>query len=344
MSCDLLVLLVWVPTAITLNGCRLSSYSVALYLFHGSNTVSYILQTFTLYLLLWVSYDRFLGLWYFKRFHEVQTRRVFRNRMVLTVVVCVATHLKHLLQVEVTCSGSIRDVDGTCEGVWVIDDELHYLGRHTVLEMLLWVARGLLVLAAPVVFVLTFNVGVVVGLVRRRLHNTAATPKTRRQAFAGIYIALTFSATFVVSAVPIAVYSAFYADKIHKCHGSPSEEILRAVANLLMLGEHLTHFLFLSFNETFRTELQNYVASLLRHTRDAFRHACSRLRPQERALDVTPSAAPAQESVPSVFISTPEVRSEDGSGVPLQHMASLSPLDASYQTPRASTFTIEEVI
>ncbi|XP_071536829.1 uncharacterized protein [Panulirus ornatus] len=352
VSTDVLVLVLSIPTAISLNGCRISSYAEALYLVHVSYSIFYMAQAFTLYLILLITYDRFLGLWYFKRFKDVQTRRVFRSRMAVTVFLCVAMHLQHLFQVEIKCSSNTEEQDGECrEGIWIINDCLHYLGRKTVLDNILWVLRGLVVLAVPIVLILAFNVAIIVGLVRRRLHNMASTPRSRRQAFSSIYIALAVSAAFFVCNIPISVYSAIYADKTDNCHGSFSEEIFRAVANLLMIGEHLIHFLFLSFNDSFREELQRHILSAGRRIRDALQHStptfCSCLGPQKKDGDVT-----GQDPAPPIFfISMPEVTEAGGGedlkcpGTALQILAPSDTLRPNDLTQlRSSTSTIEEVL
>nr|XP_045594725.1 probable G-protein coupled receptor AH9.1 [Procambarus clarkii]XP_045594726.1 probable G-protein coupled receptor AH9.1 [Procambarus clarkii] len=334
LSSDVVILVVSVSTVITLNGCRLFSYSVAIYFAHFFFTLFYILQTFTLYIILWISYDRFLALWNFKRFHDVQNRRVFRIRVIVTALLCVVIHLKHLFEVQVTCSesrewnGGTEDPSEGCEGgIWVINDDLHYLSRKSSWRVVLWVLRGLLVLVAPIILVLVFNGGIVAGLVHRRLHNAASTIRTRGQAYSSIYIALAISATFILCTVPATVHATFYADNINNCRGPYSEEVFRAVANLLLIGEHLTHFLFLSFNETFRIELRTLLRAMRLSILKVYRQSrcCSCYGLPRRKSPPAPAALPSQHSPPVFIISSPDAilqGPEGGSSIALEVISS----------------------
>ncbi|XP_069955307.1 probable G-protein coupled receptor B0563.6 [Cherax quadricarinatus] len=367
ISCDLLILVISIPTAITVNGCRLFSYSVAVYFAHIFFTFFYIIQTFTLYVILWISYDRFLALWFFKRFHEVQGRRVLRSRVLLTMSLCILMHMKHLFDVQFMCVKSseiVKEPDEWCEGgVWIIKDDLHSLSRKNVWTHLWWVLRGLVVLVVPIILVLVFNVGIVVGLVHRRLHNTAATTRTRGQAYSSIYISLAISATFVLCTVPITVHATFYAENIVNCTGPYSEEVFRAVANLLLIGEHLTHFLFFSFNETFRSELKTYLMAGRHRVLSAFSQSCFSQRKKSTVSPATSCPSQYPGGPPQLIISPPEGSAETNSkdpreapihsNIPLRNM-SLSDLDHptkpsirhSDQGPpsRSSVNTIEEVL
>ncbi|KAK4299263.1 hypothetical protein Pmani_028438 [Petrolisthes manimaculis] len=272
--CDLLTLSASIPTALTLNGCHLTSYNTALYFAHTFFTAFYILQTYTLYIILWISYDRFLALWAWERFHRAQGRGSLWLRLSLTLLLCVGVHVRHLVDVQVVCWRWVRDhwrpdlaasvSGGGCEGgKWVLQDGLHQEGREKMwAEEVWWVVRGLVVLAAPISLVLIFNAGIIFGMVTRRLHNNAATATTRRHALSSIYITLGVSGTFLTCTLPICLHAILFAANIKHCHGPYSEEVFRGVANILLLLEHLTHVPLLAFNLTFRAEAKKLLNNL----------------------------------------------------------------------------------
>ncbi|XP_042237480.1 uncharacterized protein LOC121876452 isoform X2 [Homarus americanus] len=327
LGTDVAVLLVSLSRVITVNGCRLYSYGVAFYFAHFFFSIFSMFQSFTLFIILWISYDRYLALWNFKRFQEVQSRRVFRIRLCFTIVVCVCSHLKHLLTGEVMCStdgaggsevlgnagvsvnysdhqDSKEFLEPTCEnGSWILKDEVHNLDRNNPWEVLPWVARGLASLIIPIILVVVFNGGIVAGLIQRRLNNSAATPRTRGRAYSSIYITLAISTTFFVCTMPITIYIVFYAET-EDCRGTYSVEVFRAVANLLMVIRHLTHSLIFSFSENFRIELGIFLTGARRKIVSAFgrRSTHGRRLSQKTPNSSRPLTAPSSRLLPKVFV------------------------------------------
>ncbi|XP_063884829.1 uncharacterized protein LOC135113518 [Scylla paramamosain] len=262
LSLDAGVMVATIATILTLNGCHIHSYAMGLFA-HFSFTLFYMFQTFCHYIIVWVCYNRFLALWCFSRFQQTQKPQVIRLRIIFTGVLCVLVNLRHLLDVQVVCMGTAGEVEAAanhtedCEGgAWVILDSLHQSEMTEVWQMAVWIVRGILVIVMPVFLVLVFNTSIIIGLVRRRLHNAASTSRTRDQAYSSIYISLAISFTSITTAMPTVVHALFFATNIKHCHGPFSEEVFRAIANLLLLGEHLTHILFLAINQTFRDELK----------------------------------------------------------------------------------------
>lgn len=199
--------------------------------------------------------------------------------MIFTSLFCIAINLRHLLDVEVDCVQNnkvVEDINHThsCDGdIWIIKDSVRVAEKRAVWQSVYRLVRGLLVIVMPVSLVLIFNFGMVIGLVRRRLFNTAATTRTRDQAYSTIYITLAISFTAVSTAMPTVIHAAFFAKNIKNCHGPFKEEVLRASACLLLVGEHLTHFLFLAISQTFRVEIR----TLLHDTKTCLNTTLARL-------------------------------------------------------------------
>ncbi|XP_066981858.1 somatostatin receptor type 5-like [Macrobrachium rosenbergii] len=277
---DFIIFTVSIPTVKSLNGCNLRSYEYALYFVHVFFTIFYVTQTISLYLILWIAYDRFLAIWNFTRFTEIQKPSVIRMRLTCTILVCILLHLEHLFDVRITCSTVEHCKPGnvTCEltaqqvssehnehtctdGVWFINDGLHYITEKPMWRQIYWVFYGLLVSALPIIVIVIFNLGIVVAIIAQRFKSVSSTARTQRRDLSRIYIILAISVTFVSCTVPTLVHAAFYAQNIENCHGTYSEEVFRAVAHLLLLAEHMTHFVILGFNQVFWNELKK-VASL----------------------------------------------------------------------------------
>ena len=315
LSLDAGVMGISITTVLTLNGCHIHSYAMGVFA-HFSFTVYYTLQTFCLYVIVWVCYNRFLALWCFRRFQQSQKPRVIRLRIIFTCVLCVLVNLRHLLDVQVVCMGAVGEVEAAadhiegCEGgAWIILDSLHQSDMTEVWQTAIWIVRGILVIVMPVFLVLAFNTFIIIGLVRSRLHNSASTRRTRDQAYSSIYISLAISFTSITSAVPSAVHALLFARNIKHCHGPFSEEVFRASANLLLLGEHLTHILFLAINQTFREELKTLLQATKRSISKSLTCITQSATPshQTRPVTVTTHANMKEgPQVPHLVISAPE--------------------------------------
>lgn len=265
LSLDVAVLLLSITTIVTLNGCQIHSYLTALYLVHPFFSVYYMLETFSHYVMVWVSYNRFLGLWYFHLFQHAKQPSVMRRRVAFTALFCVALHLRHLLDVQVVCVNDVGGVKATnhtegCEGgAWMIEDSLHRAEAGDVWHDVDLAARGVLGMIVPMVLVLVFNSGFVVGTVRHRLHNIAATERTRQEAYSTIYITLAFSLSFVTAIMTRIAYLILYSRNAMHCHGTFCEEVFRGASHFLLRFDHLMRILFLSINLTFRAELRTFL-------------------------------------------------------------------------------------
>ena len=187
-----------------------------------------------------------------------------RLRLILTGLLCVGLQMKYFLDVEVLCmsesdEGVIEvtyDTQRCEEGYWF----LHNIYQETEdgdtdrnVMMMVIIALGLIV---PVVLVLVFSVGIVVGMVRRRIQNIAATTRTVQQAYSTIYITLALALTFFINIILTVVYAIVYTENIKSCYESSDKEVFRAAIELFVLTEHLTLTLFLTLSQTFRDELR----------------------------------------------------------------------------------------
>ncbi|KAK8388075.1 hypothetical protein O3P69_020158 [Scylla paramamosain] len=256
-SLDVAILLAAINIAFTFSGCNIPSYSVARYVVHPLFTALYILQGFSNCTIVWLSYDRFLAVWFYHYYYQTQQPLVKKLRIIFTGLFCIAMHLRHLLEVSVLCFTDKEMVEVTnntaCEqGLWYVEDVLQRKGLAMAWEDGMIAARVVLLLIVPAVLVLVFSFGIVVGIFRHRLQNVAATTHTRDQAFSAIYITLFLSFTFIIMIVAGVTFISMHS---LRCHGSFAKEVFRTVFLFLLLGQHTTHIFFLAINQIFRDEL-----------------------------------------------------------------------------------------
>ncbi|MPC41156.1 hypothetical protein E2C01_034741 [Portunus trituberculatus] len=264
------ILLVNIGSITTTDGCELQSYAVALYFAHPCFTAFYAMRLFSHYVVVWLCCDRFLALWCFNLFRQMQQPRVMKLRLILTGLFCIGLQMKYFLDVEVLCmtvsdEGIVEVTNGTqlCEqGYWFIHNIYQEIedgdtGRNVM--MMVIIALGLVV---PVVLVLVFSVGIVVGMVRRRIQSIAATTSTLQQAYSAIYITLALALVFFINIMLTVVYAIIYTENTKSCYASSRKEVFRAATHLLVLAEHLTLTLFLVLNQTFREELRTLLHTI----------------------------------------------------------------------------------
>lgn len=314
LGLDVAVLLASVTTILTLNGCYLHSYTATLYFAHPFFTIYYTLQIFSHYVIVWVCYDRFLAVWYFHRFLQTQQPRIIWLRMIFTGLFCVAIHLRHLLDVEVVCVSDAGVVEatnytGNCEGgSWVILSSKHRTKTVDVWRYVWLAARGVLGMVLPMVLVVIFNSGIVVGIVRRRLHNIAATTRTRDQAYSTIYITLGFSISFVIAVMTSTVYLSLYSKNMKHCHGSFSEEAFRGASHFLLRLDHIIHIVFLAINQTFREELRTLLQATKNYICNVITLLTQTICPSHQPRSSTHSEETVSDGpqVPDVVVSAPQ--------------------------------------
>ncbi|XP_068251094.1 FMRFamide peptide receptor frpr-18-like [Palaemon carinicauda] len=379
---DFFVFTVSIPTIKSLNGCNLRSHAYALYFVHVFFTIFYIIQTISLYLILWIAYDRFLAIWNFSRFNEIQKPSVIRMRLTCTIIICVLLHLEHLFNVKVTCSNvpNCKPGNSTCEtiarlmiaentckdGIWIINDGLHYITEKPIWRQIYWALYGLLVSAIPIILVVLLNLGIVVAIIIQRVRSVSSTARTQRRDLSRIYIILAISLTFICCTAPTLIHATFYANNIDNCHGPYSEEIFRAVAHLLLLVEHITHFIILIFNEVFWQELKKVVALARQYTKNFLWRLTGHADLAENSVDTgtnSPAEVPAVEPMPTAPLPTisvvtgqeesnkDEVTINSASRVLRFHKSTKNDTEESSnslrppeRSPTASMVTLEEII
>ncbi|XP_042224141.1 uncharacterized protein LOC121868003 [Homarus americanus] len=256
---DLLVCLFYIPVCTTVTGCTFSSYAEAFYFSHFGWTLVGITQAMGTYTILWLSLDRFIAVWWYSLYPIIQKKpNLFRNRMVVTITLCIVTHLTYIFTATVDCS--IPDeADGLCtEGTWIVKNGYRNNFEktwHKVYRSLF----GLFIRWVPCCLLLLFNMGLVIGVIRGRVNFPATGNGSGRSGERTLVITMiAITASYILLTLPITVYIMAYAtDVVNRCSGEHPKEVLGAVGNCLQLFEHVIYIVFLvGLNKGFRKELK----------------------------------------------------------------------------------------
>ncbi|XP_069156306.1 probable G-protein coupled receptor B0563.6 isoform X2 [Procambarus clarkii] len=256
---DLLVCVFYIPVITTITGCTFSSYVEAYYFSHLGWTLVGISQALGTYTMLWLSLDRFIAVWMCNLYPRIQSNpNIFRNRIVLTFIVCIFVHLPYIIDAKVDCSSSTK-TDSTCvNGTWIIKTgyQNHFNEAwHKVYRTF----YGLFIRFVPASLLVVFNVGLVIGVARGRVNFPTTAEGSRRAGERTLVITvISITASYILLTLPIIIYVMNYA-KHHsdRCYGNHPKEVLRAIGNSFQILEHTIHIIFfLGLNHGFREELK----------------------------------------------------------------------------------------
>ncbi|XP_063850041.1 uncharacterized protein LOC135094150 [Scylla paramamosain] len=278
---DMALSVFYIPIVVTATGCNFLDYGSALYFAHFGWTTACTFHALGTYVIVFLSLDRFVGVWFPTLFKRLQQPPFgFLHRMVAMVVVCVGVHLPFMVDATVECEGfdeeeiQLSDNSSCPNGSWVSSDGFensfeerwHEVYRYFYNLMVRWLPYGLLA-------VFNFSLVMAVSLGKVRFPGAAATEVTkvdpatgalrsgnRRQArnservLVATVIAMT--ASYVVLTLPITIFlTAFAGTDTDRCSSPSPEETLRHVGNIFQLLEHVLHAVFLVLiNPRFRRE------------------------------------------------------------------------------------------
>lgn len=115
----------YIPVITTITGCDCTSYAEAFYFTHFGWTLIGVCQSFGTYIIVWLSFDRFIAVWMYDIYPKIQQRpNLKRNRLLVTAMACVTFHLVYMVQADVKCKD---EGDEACvQGEWTSVSGYHY--------------------------------------------------------------------------------------------------------------------------------------------------------------------------------------------------------------------------
>ena len=273
--CDILIFISCIPTALSLNGCQIyGSRLNALYLIHGVNTFFYIIQTFSLYNVYFITYDRYQAIYDFEYFNIIKKSKIFFiERIGLSLLLSISLHLDPLINISVHCQDStithitanISSNNNTyitanissnnnntydlCNR-WVIDDGLSEDDENNQ-NLAAWITRGLFSCAIPLFAIITLSCFIISGVVKNEHKINRNNPKNNTRGKRIRNIMILFTCSFIICNFPILFHAAILGKNVDNCHGPFPDEVFRSVSNFLLLFDHMTHIYFLCFHINF---------------------------------------------------------------------------------------------
>ncbi|XP_064096884.1 uncharacterized protein LOC135208526 [Macrobrachium nipponense] len=255
---DLVVCLMNIPIAVTTNGCDIRSYGEAVYFGHFGWSTIEVSQTVSFYTLLFLSYDRFLAVYFYQKFKQQNYAKILRQRYVITIIADIVIHLFYFFNVRIWCKDEMQ-VDHCESGRFLIEDSYRF-NDHTVWREVYFIFHELIIRWIPGLLLVIFNASLVAAIAIGRLSNPTSSHRSKKRDEFRLTITLIgITCSFIICTFPNTIYSIWFAANIkEKCYGD--HEVFRAVSNNLQLLEHVLHIVFLSMlNPSFRNELAHFL-------------------------------------------------------------------------------------
>ncbi|XP_063588684.1 uncharacterized protein LOC134765819 [Penaeus indicus] len=243
-----------IPSVVSLNGCVFWSYSFASYFAHFGWSLETFYQMLSVYILLWISLDRFMAAWNIPLFSRVYKDGVIVKRMVATVSFCVFSHLQKFICAEALClKGDLINCTQ-----FKIRDAVHY-EDESIRTRIFMTLHEISLTWFPVIVLAVLNFGLAIKLYSKNNQNNFTSDYRREKENKAIISLLCFSFTYIFFSTPISWYLIYFHDLENKCYGNWADEVFRGVANIFEIAQGLMHILYLYLlNKKFRMAIISF--------------------------------------------------------------------------------------
>ncbi|CAL4150699.1 unnamed protein product, partial [Meganyctiphanes norvegica] len=236
--------------AILGQGCLFNSYSFAVYYAYiGWNVVS-TLRVISLYLTVWISFDRVLAIWYNAKFYRAQQNKRIIPKLVFAFVFPI------LYFIPMMCSGNVTAYP---EG-WYSQPGYSFSLNKTWYK----VYKSLLVVLAQAIpgsFLVGLSVAIAVGLLKRKIEFEKT--KQNRKFYLSITVLL-INISYVVCTLPYSILAIFFINKREgRCYSEAHIEAWLSVGiSIFMLWHAFNTSIIFVFNKDYQKELMFRIQSL----------------------------------------------------------------------------------
>ncbi|CAL4163869.1 unnamed protein product, partial [Meganyctiphanes norvegica] len=218
---DLLSSFAYLPFVFDKELCLYSSYTYAFYFTHFGWMVADCLRTFSSYVLLFLSYDRFLGIWYPVRFKAIKQKGLSRRMFIVGSLLVVSF-------IPVMCIGHVTSQPGE-----------KWLGLAGIrLSNKTWtpIYKPYLLLIAcllPSMIIVGLSMALIIGIFKKRLFGSKGI-KRKRQFFQTLAV-LVLNITYVMCIIPYLAAVMTYKIEKGKCFGNVKSETMLFVSHTFIL-------------------------------------------------------------------------------------------------------------
>ncbi|CAL4091380.1 unnamed protein product [Meganyctiphanes norvegica] len=253
---DLVGGLTWIPPIILITTCPFTNFSAA-YLYNclGWPTVT-LIRKISLYLLIWMTYDRFLAIWFPSHFKiKVNNSRIVYVKCAFSFTLAFLYFLVRVISCKVECVNVNDNISfDTCPSYERISIEWYNDIRFYFLE----------IITIPVdILLILLSVGLVTGLFLKMGTSGSKNSRKSRQFYQTVAL-LVINISHVLCNLPFRImYKFFHAKEDKHCHSTVQMELFIAVGNCLpLVWSGLNIAVFFLLNKDYKEEMKECLSSI----------------------------------------------------------------------------------
>ncbi|CAL4079454.1 unnamed protein product [Meganyctiphanes norvegica] len=275
--CNLLGALACIPAAFSAGDCIFNNYNMAVYFAHCCWSLVNLTKTLALYVITWMAYDRFIGVWSPLSFHKIEKAGVLPLRIVISLLIGCSAFLPVMINGEVKCSGAncTNEIDNN-DTKWMAIDDTKWMAIddnrwmaidgysnefHAIWHRVFFIFHGLIAYWLPGLLLIFFTGGLSVALAQRKINQYKRHRKSKKfyQTVALLIIAI----SFILCILPLTIVIIFISGKENSCYVSFEVEVMRSVGSLLQMMWHMGNVgTIFMLNLEYRTELKSSLYAL----------------------------------------------------------------------------------
>ncbi|CAL4065139.1 unnamed protein product [Meganyctiphanes norvegica] len=254
---DLLGFISRLPMVFDDEYCGYYHYSMAFYMTHFGWIIVNFLRAVSSYVLVFLSLDRFIGIWFPDRFRGTKGTNVWKTRLILTAIwVFLTTYIPW------TCLLTVRGPDHH----WFIYYSIPYYQTKSIWFRIFKHYSTIALAGFPSICIIGLNIGIAVGFFKKKIYimdGIGSTDRVARKKFYHTIAVLTLNSSFVVCCVPYMV-KILYIERGF-CYSKSSyakETEVYLLESLSSLWSILNMVIFFLLNKDYQNELKNICKTL----------------------------------------------------------------------------------
>ncbi|CAL4250529.1 unnamed protein product [Meganyctiphanes norvegica] len=252
-SIDLFGNILTIPT-VAIEGCTYSSYAEAVYYAHFGWSAITTLRILTHYTLMWISYDRFLAVWYPNRYKKINTAIIVKKRLIIMTI------LISILYIPFDSMAEVRCIKGSPEGsgctVWLSMPVYKVMSneeKYTLFKPIK-VICALVFSVIPGLLIVFFSVALGYGLVKKE--KSTKMSRTIETNYYRIITVLVLNISCLMISSPLQLlYSNYILGSSHCYMGFGMEAAIALLNSLLSLWSAVNGLVVIYINKDYLNEL-----------------------------------------------------------------------------------------
>ncbi|CAL4166360.1 unnamed protein product, partial [Meganyctiphanes norvegica] len=228
--------------------CPISNYYFAVYMTKVNWVFILFLRTISIYLLVFISYDRFLAIWINEKFQDIRDNDPFKKRMIIIFTWC------FISIIPTVSMGQIRRQKDSEEDKWMSIPALK-VKPDNIWGEIYGVYSGTFFVGLPVVLIIGLTAGLVLGIFLNKFSDF--NEERRRTQLKKVSSVLALNTSFGLLFTPYSALLLHYNTPIDVCYRSfKYESLLFGLYCLVLLWSIFNGIIFVLLNKEYRDELK----------------------------------------------------------------------------------------